>query len=61
MGVMDCVNSKDYDKFIQEVIVEMMDGGVDFSFECIGNVGHQCVEVESYLEVNFLGKYVVVF
>uniref|UniRef100_UPI003B983D1A zinc-binding dehydrogenase n=1 Tax=Klebsiella pneumoniae TaxID=573 RepID=UPI003B983D1A len=28
----------DYDRPIQEVIVEMTDGGVDYSFECIGNV-----------------------
>ncbi|MBK68110.1 MAG: S-(hydroxymethyl)glutathione dehydrogenase/class III alcohol dehydrogenase [Rickettsiales bacterium] len=38
MGATDCVNPKDHDKPIQDVIVEMTDGGVDFSFECIGNV-----------------------
>ena len=38
MGATDCVNPKDFSKPIQEVIVEMTDGGVDFSFECIGNV-----------------------
>ncbi|MCG7544668.1 S-(hydroxymethyl)glutathione dehydrogenase/class III alcohol dehydrogenase [Pseudoalteromonas sp. MM17-2] len=38
LGATDLVNSNDYDKPIQEVIVEMTDGGVDFSFECIGNV-----------------------
>ncbi|MBF8998984.1 S-(hydroxymethyl)glutathione dehydrogenase/class III alcohol dehydrogenase [Vibrio sp. NFV-1] len=38
LGATDCINSKNYDKPIQEVIVEMTDGGVDFSFECIGNV-----------------------
>ncbi|OQP78975.1 S-(hydroxymethyl)glutathione dehydrogenase/class III alcohol dehydrogenase [Xanthomonas phaseoli pv. syngonii LMG 9055] len=38
MGATDCINPKDYDKPIQEVIVELTDGGVDFSFECIGNV-----------------------
>ena len=38
LGATDCINSKDYDKPIQEVIVEMTDGGVDYSFECIGNV-----------------------
>ncbi len=38
LGATDCVNPKDHDKPIQEVIVEMTDGGVDFSFECIGNV-----------------------
>ena len=38
LGATDCVNPKDHDKPIQEVIVEMTDGGVDYSFECIGNV-----------------------
>ncbi|MCC4833978.1 S-(hydroxymethyl)glutathione dehydrogenase/class III alcohol dehydrogenase [Shewanella sp. 10N.7] len=38
LGVTDCINPKNYDKPIQDVIVEMTDGGVDFSFECIGNV-----------------------
>ncbi len=37
-GATDCVNPKDYDKPIQEVIVEMTGWGVDHSFECIGNV-----------------------
>jgi len=38
LGATDVVNPKNYDKPIQDVIVEMTDGGVDFSFECIGNV-----------------------
>ncbi|OHU86964.1 MULTISPECIES: S-(hydroxymethyl)glutathione dehydrogenase/class III alcohol dehydrogenase [Pseudoalteromonas] len=38
LGATDVINPKEYDKPIQEVIVEMTDGGVDFSFECIGNV-----------------------
>lgn len=38
LGATECINPKDYDKPIQEVIIEMTDGGVDFSFECIGNV-----------------------
>jgi S-(hydroxymethyl)glutathione dehydrogenase/alcohol dehydrogenase len=38
LGATDCINPKDYDKPIQEVIVEMTDGGVEYSFECIGNV-----------------------
>ena len=38
MGATDCINPRDFDKPIQEVIVEMTDGGVDYSFECIGNV-----------------------
>ncbi|ASK79804.1 S-(hydroxymethyl)glutathione dehydrogenase/class III alcohol dehydrogenase [Paraphotobacterium marinum] len=38
LGATDCINPKNYDKPIQDVIVELTDGGVDFSFECIGNV-----------------------
>ena len=38
MGATDFINPKEYDKPVQDVIVEMTDGGVDFSFECIGNV-----------------------
>ncbi|QIL90308.1 S-(hydroxymethyl)glutathione dehydrogenase/class III alcohol dehydrogenase [Microbulbifer harenosus] len=38
LGATDCINPKNYDKPIQEVIVELTDGGVDYSFECIGNV-----------------------
>ena len=38
LGADEFVNPKDYDKPIQEVIVDMTDGGVDYSFECIGNV-----------------------
>jgi len=37
-GATECVNPKNYDKPIQEVIVELTDGGVDYSFECVGNV-----------------------
>jgi S-(hydroxymethyl)glutathione dehydrogenase/alcohol dehydrogenase len=38
LGATDFVNPKNYDKPIQEVIVELTDGGVDYSFECVGNV-----------------------
>ena len=38
LGATDVVNPKKFDKPIQEVIVEMTDGGVDYSFECVGNV-----------------------
>jgi S-(hydroxymethyl)glutathione dehydrogenase/alcohol dehydrogenase len=38
LGATDCVNPRDYSVPIQEVITEMTDGGVDYSFECIGNV-----------------------
>ena len=38
LGATDFVNPADYDDPIQEVIVDLTDGGVDYSFECIGNV-----------------------
>ncbi len=39
LGATDFVNPKDYpDTPIQQVIVDLTDGGVDYSFECIGNV-----------------------
>lgn len=38
MGATDVINPNDQTRPIQDVIVEMTDGGVDFSFECIGNV-----------------------
>jgi S-(hydroxymethyl)glutathione dehydrogenase/alcohol dehydrogenase len=37
-GATDFVNPKKYDKPIQQVIVEMTEWGVDYSFECVGNV-----------------------
>uniref|UniRef100_A0A0E0MDS3 Alcohol dehydrogenase family-2 n=1 Tax=Oryza punctata TaxID=4537 RepID=A0A0E0MDS3_ORYPU len=36
-GCTDFVNPKDYDKPVQEVIIEMTNGGVDRSVECTGN------------------------
>ncbi len=38
MGATDCVNPKKFDQPIQEVIVDMTEGGVDYSFECVGDV-----------------------
>lgn len=38
LGATDFVNPKDYSDPIQQVIVELTQGGVDYSFEAIGNV-----------------------
>jgi S-(hydroxymethyl)glutathione dehydrogenase/alcohol dehydrogenase len=38
LGATDFVNPKAYDRPIQEVIVDLTDGGVDYSFEAVGNV-----------------------
>ena len=37
LGATDFVNPKDYDRPIQEVIVDLTNGGVDYSFEAVGN------------------------
>src|SRR6478672_10623192 len=38
LGATDFVNPREYDRPLQQVIVDLTDGGVDYSFECIGNV-----------------------
>jgi S-(hydroxymethyl)glutathione dehydrogenase / alcohol dehydrogenase len=40
MGATECINPQDKDAAtpIQQRIVDLTDGGVDYSFECIGNV-----------------------
>jgi S-(hydroxymethyl)glutathione dehydrogenase/alcohol dehydrogenase len=38
LGATDFVNPKNFDQPIQDVIVELTDGGADYSFECVGNV-----------------------
>jgi len=37
LGATDFVNPKNYDAPIQQVIVDLTDGGVDYSFEAVGN------------------------
>ena len=38
LGATDFVNPRDYDDPIQDVVVELTGGGVDYSFEAVGNV-----------------------
>ncbi|XP_062963806.1 alcohol dehydrogenase 1C-like [Cynocephalus volans] len=38
VGATECINPQDYKEPIQEVLKEMTDGGVDFSFEVIGRL-----------------------
>ena len=39
LGATDCVNPREHaDIPLQQLIVELTDGGVDYSFECVGNV-----------------------
>lgn len=46
-GVTECINPKDYEKPIQEVLIGMTDGGLDYTFECIGNVDTMRAALES--------------
>ena len=47
LGATDCLNPRDYDGPIQQVIIDLTDGGVDYSFECIGNVDVMRAALES--------------
>ena len=38
LGATDFINPKNYDQPVQDVIVDLTDGGADYSFECVGNV-----------------------
>jgi S-(hydroxymethyl)glutathione dehydrogenase/alcohol dehydrogenase len=39
MGATECINPRKFEgKPIQQVLVDMTDGGLDYTFECIGNV-----------------------
>lgn len=37
-GVTEFVNPLDHSRPIQDVLIEMTDGGLDYTFECVGNV-----------------------
>jgi S-(hydroxymethyl)glutathione dehydrogenase/alcohol dehydrogenase len=50
MGATECINPKSasfQDKPIQQVLVEMTDGGCDYTFECIGNVNTMRAALEA--------------
>ncbi|KAJ7547520.1 hypothetical protein O6H91_08G089200 [Diphasiastrum complanatum] len=49
-GVTEFINPNDYEKPIQQVIVDLTDGGVDYSFECIGNVKLMRAALESCMK-----------
>ncbi|XP_043468227.1 alcohol dehydrogenase class-3-like [Leptopilina heterotoma] len=46
-GCTEFVNPKDHKKPIQEVLTEMTDGGLDYTFECVGNVQTMRAALES--------------
>lgn len=46
-GFTEFVNPQDYEKPIQDVLVELTDGGLDYTFECVGNVRTMRAALES--------------
>jgi S-(hydroxymethyl)glutathione dehydrogenase/alcohol dehydrogenase len=47
LGATDCIDPTSYEEPIQQVIVDLTGGGVDYSFECIGNVEVMRAALES--------------
>lgn len=46
-GATDFINPKKFDKKITEVLIEMTDGGLDYTFECVGNIHTMRAALES--------------
>jgi len=46
-GATDFINPKDHDKPIQQVLCELTDGGLDYTFECVGNIHTMRAALES--------------
>lgn len=46
-GATHCINPKAYDKPIQQVLVQLTDGGLDYTFECIGRTDTMRAALES--------------
>lgn len=47
LGATDCINPADYDKPIQQVLVEKTQWGVDYTFDATGNTGVMRAALES--------------
>ncbi|XP_020510900.2 alcohol dehydrogenase class-3 [Labrus bergylta] len=50
LGATDCVNPTDHKKPIQEVVLEMTQGGVDFALECHGSPSVMTAALESTVD-----------
>lgn len=54
-GATECINPKDHpDKPIQNHLVDVTDGGCDYTFECIGNVEVMRAALEACHKVCFI-------
>lgn len=53
-GATECVNPKDHKGNIQDVLVEMTNGGVDYAFECVGSPAVMvCISVICEVKIVF--------
>ncbi|XP_041363154.1 alcohol dehydrogenase class-3 chain H-like [Gigantopelta aegis] len=46
-GATEMVNPKEHDRPVQQVLVDITDGGLDYTFECIGNVATMRAALEA--------------
>jgi S-(hydroxymethyl)glutathione dehydrogenase/alcohol dehydrogenase len=46
-GITEFINPKEFDQPIQQVLIEKTDGGLDYTFECIGNVSTMRAALEA--------------
>jgi Zn-dependent alcohol dehydrogenase len=51
------LNPDDYTKPIQDVLIEMTDGGLDFTFECIGNTKAMVRNGATHLYIMIIPEY----
>ncbi|XP_041845355.1 alcohol dehydrogenase class-3-like isoform X2 [Melanotaenia boesemani] len=51
-GATDCVNPREHSKSIQQVLVEMTEGGVDYALECVGSPAIMSAAFESTTEAS---------
>lgn len=58
-GATECLNPKDFDKPIQQVLIDSTDGGPDFTFECIGNVATMVGAFNTELYLSVIIVYIV--
>ncbi|XP_053179340.1 alcohol dehydrogenase class-3-like [Scomber japonicus] len=49
-GATECVNPKEHNGNIQDVLVEMTNGGVDYAFECVGSPAVMTAALESTID-----------
>lgn len=56
LGATHCINPSDYKKPIQNVLVDMTDGGLDYTFECVGRVETMRSALEACHKVSCCGQ-----